>query len=147
MKINIVNQQKTLTIKPPFWRKIVKEVARFEGQTFKEFTLHFVDKDTISQIHQDFFDDPTPTDCISFPLDGPEDPYRILGEVFVCPEVAKEYAKEHKGDHLRETILYATHGLLHLFGYDDIKPKDRALMRKAETRHLDNLDQQGLTLV
>lgn len=146
MKITLSNHQKTLTIKPPFWRKIVKEVAKFEGQDFAEFSLHFVDKEEIAQVHADFFDDPTPTDCISFPIDGPGEPYRVLGEVFVCPEVAKEYAELHKGEPLRETILYVVHGLLHLFGYDDIKTKDKRLMREAEKKHMDHLDEKGLTL-
>lgn len=144
MKIHIVNKQKLLPIKAAAWRSIVQEIALLQKETFEEVTLHFVDKKTISALHETFFDDPTPTDCISFPLDGPSEPYRILGEVFVCPEVAKEYTALKGGSFQREVVLYALHGLLHLFGYDDMTPNDKRRMRRAEKKHLTHLDTKGL---
>lgn len=104
----------------------------------REVIIHFVDKKTISKLHKDVFDDPSPTDCISFPIDGPHDSAEgsILGEVFVCPTVALEYVKKRGGDPDREIALYLFHGLLHLIGYDDTSPKERQEMRRQEKRCL-----------
>lgn len=96
-----------------------------------EVILHFVSQKKICALHAEFFDDPTLTDCISFPIDQ-----ELLGEIFVCPKTAIEYAKAHKVDPYEETTLYVIHGLLHLLGYDDIKPKDRKIMHKEQNRLL-----------
>ncbi len=113
-----------------------------------EVILHFVDKKTISNLHLDFFKDPTPTDCISFPIDSKEDQsdYKILGEVFVCPEVAKEYCNEHGKNFNEEVTLYIIHGLLHLLGYDDVSEDDRKIMRIEEAKCLDILKKHQLIL-
>ncbi len=65
----------------------------------------------------------------------------ILGSVFVCPEVAQDYAKSKGLCPHRETILYVIHGLLHLLGYDDISQKERTRMRKKERLCLKKLDE------
>jgi probable rRNA maturation factor len=73
-----------------------------------------------------------------------DDGYRVLGEVFVCPETAIHYVKSNGGDVYQELTLYTVHGLLHLIGYDDIEDEDRVLMRKEETRYLEHVSSQGL---
>ena len=93
--------------------------------THRRSVLHFVSKAEISEIHGNFFNDPTPTDCITFPFREAE----LLGEIFVCPKVAMEYSSENA---YAETTLYIIHAILHLIGYDDIDEKDEILMRKAE---------------
>jgi probable rRNA maturation factor len=82
----------------------------------EEVNVHLVSKKTITKLHEDFFQDPTPTDCITFPF--AED--SLLGEIFICPEVAIEYANKYKKDPHQETSLYIVHALLHLLGFDDI---------------------------
>ncbi len=98
------------------------------------------------RLHGQYFNDRSLTDCISFPLDESESPYRVLGDVFVCPQVAIAYAGRNGGDPYLETTLYLVHGLLHLMGYDDITEKDRKKMRAAEERHLSHLQKRRLTL-
>jgi len=134
MQIEIFNQQQDLSID----EKSVQNLVRFMLVELKikcdEICIHFTDKDSISNLHKIYFNDPTPTDCITFPIDetAQDSLYRILGEVFVCPKVAIEYANEHNIDPYLETALYVIHGILHLLGYDDIEEKDRQIMRKKE---------------
>ena len=144
MKIHLINQQKDLPVKTRTWQKALKEVASHQGETFEEVTLHFVTKDVICELHADYFDDPSPTDCISFPIDGPDEPFRVLGEVFICPQVAIEYTEQNGGRPVEEAMLYAVHGLLHLFGYDDMTPEERQVMRRLEKKHLNNLESKGI---
>ena len=139
MDIHVFNQQDNLKIHPTSVETLVQAFLTYEKAETDEVAVHFVDVKTISNIHKTYFDDPSPTDCISFPMDEPGTEKGVLGEVFVCPQVAIEYAKEHGGNPYEETSLYVVHGLLHLLAYDDIEEADRAEMRKAEQRHLENL--------
>ncbi len=120
-------------------KRICKTVAQGENETFDEVAVFLVSKEEISRLHDEYFEDPTVTDCITFPLDGPDEEYRVLGDIFVCPEVAIEYAKENNLNSLEECALYIVHGMLHLFGYDDIKEKDRKVMKQAEKRYMEIL--------
>lgn len=133
-----------MDVNRPVWRKAIKACAELQGEDFQEFTLHFVEKEEICRLHDEYFDDPSPTDCISFPIDGPDEPYRILGDVFICPEVAKAYVEKKGGGFKQEAMLYAVHGLLHLFGYDDMTPKEKRVMRRYEKKHLLNLEAKGI---
>jgi probable rRNA maturation factor len=147
--IDILDRQTALKFSLDSVKKIVKAVLKEEGESCDELSIHFVDKAEITKLHADYFNDPTPTDCISFPIDEEEEasPYRLLGEVFVCPETAIEYAQKHKGDPYEETKLYLIHGLLHLMGYDDIEEADRQEMRNAEERHLQRLKRLNVSLL
>lgn len=146
MNIQIVNKQKTLKLSKPAIKKIVRETIRFEKEFCDEVTIHFITNEEMCNLHAEFFNDPSPTDCISFPMDDNDEEYRVLGEIFVCPETAVTYTKKKGGNPYLETTLYIIHGLLHLMGYDDIHKKDRINMRTAEKKHLDHLAQLGLLL-
>jgi len=127
-------------------RQVVACLLKKLGGRVDEFSLHFVTEKEIGHLHADFFDDPSPTDCISLPIDSPFDTslsWHVLGEVFICPAVAKVYAQKHRQDPYKETLLYVIHGLLHLYGFDDIQPKDRRQMRAKEKQLLKLLEQEG----
>lgn len=107
-----------------------------EGILRAEMGLHCLDAKDMQKLHQEAFGKDTVTDCISFPIDGElgDNHTRILGDVFVCVDVAKEYAQEHQLPFLEELSLYVIHGILHLLGYDDIEEKKCSEMRSAEKR-------------
>lgn len=138
MRVNVINRQRDLSLDSRVVKKLVKRVIEDEGESCDEVSVYFVKTAEISKLHADYFDDPSPTDCISFPLDDTQDSegYRHLGEVFVCPAVALSYATKKSLDPTQETLLYIIHGLLHLLGYDDQDPKAKRRMRRAEKRHV-----------
>jgi probable rRNA maturation factor len=132
--IHISDRQKDLKLSKSSTRALVLSVLDYLDAPCKEISIYFVTRRAIGKLHDQFFQDPTPTDCISFPLDQTH-----LGEVFVCPWVAKNYAEKKNLDVYEETSLYVVHGLLHLLGYDDLEAKARRVMRKKEKscmRHL-----------
>jgi probable rRNA maturation factor len=110
----------------------VKEAVSFFLREKKvecqKLSVYFVGKKKITALHGQFFDDPTPTDCITFPIDE-----EFLGEIFICPEAALEYNPKKPAE---EITLYLFHCLLHLLGYDDIDKKKRVKMRREEKRLL-----------
>ena len=141
MIVNVINNQSELSIENEHVQRIVEQVILFEHRRCDEVNIYFVDTSTICQLHADFFNDSTPTDCISFPIDDGDEGegHCLLGEVFICPATAIAYSKKKDKDPYTETTLYIGHGLLHLMGYDDLETKAKRRMRRAEARHMKNL--------
>lgn len=134
LNIHIDNHQRALPIQKRLISKIVKEILLFLNVRCEEISIYFTTERVISELHDTFFQDPSPTDCISFPIDE-----QHLGEIFVCPSVAIEYAKKHNLNPLNETILYIIHGILHLIGYDDLDPLSKKKMRAMEKKCMNHL--------
>ncbi|NGX61375.1 MAG: Endoribonuclease YbeY [Chlamydiae bacterium] len=143
MKVLVFNEQSDLPINTETVQPVVKEALALENRRTDEIAVYFVSSQEISRLHKEFFDDPTPTDCISFPMDtGTETGYQMLGEIFVCPKTALDYVyksgQEINEEIYREVTLYLVHALLHLLGYRDQEPADIKQMREAEKRHLEH---------
>lgn len=146
MEIYVLDQQKSLTVSTQQVQDLVRDVIAHEGASCDEVAVYFVTASEISALHKEYFDDPSPTDCISFPMSpdtSDSEEYHTLGDVFVCPDVALEYARSHNLDPYEELSLYTVHGLLHLMGYDDISEEDCSEMRAAENQHMQNLREHG----
>jgi probable rRNA maturation factor len=141
LKINVYNQQKELPLSPTSVRKAVVALFSFLSISCEEVSFYFVTAKKISKLHAEHFDDPTSTDCITFPLDE-----QYLGDVFICPSVAIAYAKKRNLDPFQETLLYIIHGILHLLGFDDLEPKQRTSMRKKEKSCMHYLNELKLSL-
>jgi probable rRNA maturation factor len=151
MKVLVFDQQYDLPIAQGSVKPVVKHVLAAEKRHTDEVAVYFVTTEEISRLHKEFFNDPSPTDCISFPLDQDHAiGFHILGEIFVCPKTAIEYVlkagEEINEECYRETTLYLVHGLLHLIGYDDIEDDERKKMRAAEQRLMEPLIRQKLLL-
>jgi probable rRNA maturation factor len=139
--VHVSNQQKDLKIDKSSARALVLSTLSHLKILCQELSLYFVTEKKITFLHDQFFQDPTPTDCISFPLDEEH-----LGEIFVCPKTALNYAKKKNLDPYSETSLYVVHGLLHLIGYDDLKPHLKRTMRKKEKSCMAHLYKTGTLL-
>ena len=146
MKVLISDRQKDLPLKHERHKieAIAILVLTHEGKSCDEVAFHFVPASVICTLHDQFFDDPSITDCISFPMDKEAQAgFCYLGDVFVCCEQAVNYAHEHDLDPYREITLYIVHGLLHLLGYDDVQASDRARMRAKEKKYMLLLEKTG----
>lgn len=125
-RVKVFNRQLSLPIKAASVRRFILFIFEKKRVVFEELSIYFVGKKKITDLHAKFFQDPTPTDCITFPIDS-----CFLGEIFVCPQVALEYAPTEPYE---EVSLYILHGLLHLLGYNDKDKKERAQMRREERK-------------
>jgi len=133
IKVQLFDQQSDLVIDPKSAKKVVSAVLDLEQSQADELSIYFVDTKEICRLHEEFFDDPSVTDCISFPMDSDKSlGYQFLGEVFVCPKTAINYVAERGSDPYIEATLYVVHGILHLLGYDDIAEEDEKVMREKE---------------
>ena len=141
MKVNVFSSQKDLPVSKDSVRALVKAVLSQERAPHKEASIYFVTVKRICDIHKEFFDDPAQTDCMSFPLDELH-----LGEVFICPKTAIEYANEKHLPIYEELSLYVIHGILHCLGYDDLETAKRRIMRKKEKSYMDLIRTKDLIL-
>ena len=117
----------------------------YGGRDELKVDLLFVDDPTLSELHEQFLDDPSVTDVMAFDYTGDED---LLGEgdrpdpeaeVYVSVDRARAVAAE-RGESVRdELLLYIVHGSLHLCGLDDHAADDREEMRAAERSVLSSL--------
>lgn len=124
------------------------------GRSGASLSLVMIDDEQMIRIHDEYLGDPTPTDVITFDLaeeqaDEPagEVPAELaallaeapVGELYVGVEMAERVARERGVSSARELALYVVHGVLHLCGFDDVDPADRAAMRVAEDAIMDGL--------
>lgn len=145
LKVNVYNRQKALPIQKRLVRSAVSDLLTFLQLACNEISVYFVSEKEITNLHSQFFDDPTPTDCVTFPLDDPETQGHI-GEVFISPSAAILYTAQKNLDPHEETLLYLIHGILHLAGYDDLEPEKRRVMRKMEKKCMRHLRTRGISL-
>lgn len=112
-------------------RRAAELALEHGGRAGEALSIVFVDDDELAAMHAEWLDDPTRTDVITFDLgaDGEDGP---SGELYVSTERAREVARRRGLDVVREHLLYVVHGALHLCGYDDHDPRERARMRRAE---------------
>jgi probable rRNA maturation factor len=127
-RITVVNRQTILTFDPASVRRLVNFVLNHHDVSCQEISVFFIGRRKIAHIHKQFFSDPTPTDCMTFPIDK-----KFLGECVICPQIALERSPKNP---YRETSQYLIHCLLHLIGYDDIDKKKQLEMRKEELKLL-----------
>ena len=146
MLVHVDDIQTDLAIDADRVAPIAEAVLELEGGRADELSVQFADPATCSKIHELYFNDPSITDCMSFPLDPADAEYRVLGDVVVCPKVAIDYCRENGGDPHEEATLYLVHGILHLLGYNDIEETDRTTMRQAEERQMNHLRTHNLLL-
>lgn len=100
-----------------------------------DLNISFVKDDYMSELHLKWMDEPGTTDVLSFPMDMPLTSQDIvtLGDIVISPVVAQSQARAqgHTTDH--EIFILATHGLLHILGYDHaVKEEEKAMFALQE---------------
>ena len=95
-----------------------------------DLNIAFVEDDYMTELHIKWMDEPGPTDVLSFPMDMPEskDDAVTLGDIVIAPSVAARQAAAagHSAEH--EIFILASHGLLHILGYDHADPDEEKVM-------------------
>lgn len=97
-----------------------------------ELSVLLVDSNTIAELNAHHMGKDGPTDVLAFPIDEPgESPPgapSILGDVVVCPEVARDQASQFDRTFEEELRLLVVHGILHLLGMDHADADEERVM-------------------
>jgi probable rRNA maturation factor len=118
-----------------------------------ELSVLLVDTATMADLHQRWLGEQGPTDVLAFPMDELRPPGpggermdrdsghpgpapALLGDVVLCPEVARHQAAGAGQPEAEELQMLCTHGILHLLGFDHAEPAGQAEMFSLQDRLL-----------
>jgi len=124
--IHVTNEQRRVPIPAAKVRRLAAQIL---GK--RNLSVAFVTNAAIRKINRQFLRHDFATDVISFPL-GTD----LVGELVISAEYAVGEAKQRGIPVEEELLRYVAHGILHLLGYDDHDPADKARMWKRQEREL-----------
>ena len=129
----------------PWLQRMLERVINRLDLDSAELSIVIVDDETMMEFNDRFKQRRGTTDVLAFDMaDEPAEAGALRsgveGEVYVCLPEARRQAERrgHPPDH--ELLLYMTHGLLHLVGYDDADPEQYQRMHEKEDELLQGLD-------
>ena len=124
--IHLTNEQSRVKIPAAKVRRLAAQIL---GK--RHLSVAFVRNAAIRKINRQFLQHDFATDVISFPL-GTD----LVGELVISAEFAARQARARRIPVEEELLRYVAHGTLHLLGYDDRRPADKARMWKRQEREL-----------
>ena len=118
-----------------------KSSARI-GVPFRAVTVVLQDDAFSAETHEAINGAEGATDVITQRYDAmPGEEPGVYGELYVNVDQALRVAPKRRGwSPAKELLLYVAHGMDHLSGADDLKPKDYDRMRRRELGWLKNLN-------
>nr|MBU1327836.1 rRNA maturation RNase YbeY [Candidatus Omnitrophota bacterium] len=144
MKIDIQNLQNIEKIDKNKIIECARRVLKAMAEDDAELSLVLVNDIYIRNLNWKYRQKDSATDVLAFPMrDSRRLSGSILGDVVISVETAKREAKKRKKDFQEEFDLYFVHGILHLLGYDDEKPRARKKMKEKEREIISLLKVKG----
>ncbi|ASY14372.1 probable rRNA maturation factor [Candidatus Planktophila dulcis] len=130
MTVELVNRSGALVPETQMRTLIDFGIEYMELNPECEISLTFVDPQEMEELHIKWMDEPGPTDVLSFPMDLPESKGEVvtLGDIVIAPAVAAAQAQSAGHSVEEEIYILATHGLLHILGYDHADPDEEKVM-------------------
>ncbi len=132
LKIEFSNHTRKFKVNNRKLFRIIREIAELSGINHGILSLSFVGEKMIRKINKNFRGKDSPTNVISFPFMDVAGEERLLGDIIICPEVAKKQAKKQGNEFNDYVAFLIIHGFLHLLGYDHIKENERLIMEHKE---------------
>jgi probable rRNA maturation factor len=124
--------------------KLIDYMIKFEKLDNLIFNVIIVDNEYIHKLNRDYRNIDRPTDVITFALEDNGkielEGGRVLGDIYISIDKAKEQAKEYNHSLKRELSFLMVHGFLHLLGYDHMNEEDEKVMFDKQERILDSYD-------
>ena len=113
-------------------KELLKNVCKDEKLDNGEFNVIIISEDKIQELNRNYRGIDKVTDVISFALEDDKnfniEDYRMLGDIYICLNRARQQAEEYEHSFKRELSFLAIHGLLHLLGYDHMNEDDEKVM-------------------
>ncbi|HET8523022.1 MAG TPA: rRNA maturation RNase YbeY [Thermomicrobiales bacterium] len=121
--------------------KRIRRMAEFVLQTENEsgeweIALVLTTDPHLRELHRDFMGIDAETDVMTFPAETDAAAPARGGDIVVSVDRAREQAPLYDNSLDQELEFLAVHGLLHLCGWDDVEPDNRAKMLSRQTELL-----------
>ena len=131
-KIEVFNQVDEDIIELSEVEKVLYSAMEKEDLVNTTFNLIIVNNEYIHELNKNYRNIDRETDVITFALedgDGFKNPeVRVLGDIYISVPVAYLQAENYGHSRIREICFLATHGILHLLGYDHMNEEDEKKM-------------------
>jgi probable rRNA maturation factor len=128
----IVVNGSSLPLSRALVRRVVREVLRRERRDAL-ISITFVGCDRMRRLNAEHMGHDQPTDVLTFALRDPTG--LAIGDVYICPWVARREARARSISIRRELIRLVVHGTLHALGHAHPEGPDRtrsAMWRRQE---------------
>ena len=131
MEVFIANEQE-ISVDEPSLSSLARHVLDKEGlDESVELSILLIGADHIRRLNARFAGNDYATDVLSFPMmDDEEANESMLGDVVLCPEIARANAEKLNHSLDRELNVLLVHGILHLLGYDHQGKSDGSDMER-----------------
>ena len=114
-------------ISPSRVRHLVAAALNHERVRNAMISVAFVGRSSIARINREYLRHEGPTDVISFGLTREVRGAPAVGDIYICPEIARQNARRNGVAVSEELARLVVHGTLHVLGYDH--PEDDSRMR------------------
>lgn len=110
-------------------------------------SITFVSRSRIASLNREHLGHKGPTDVISFGFTRATDKDPVIGDVYICPDVARAAAAERRIGVREELARLVVHGTLHVLGYDhpEHDARERSPMWKRQEALLARLTRPSAT--
>ena len=119
--------------KPDILTEWIQSIIEREGCTLHQASYIFCSDEYLYNLNQEYLNHDTYTDIITFPY---TEPPLIEGDVFISVDRVRDNALQFGVPFEQELHRVMIHGILHLCGYPDKSPEEKAHMREKEEEAL-----------
>lgn len=116
--VDVSSSVRRLTVSRAMIQKAAVAALRSEKVKDAMLSITFVGRATISRLNSRYLDHHGATDVISFGLGRAGRRGPVLGDVYICAEVARENARRQGVSASEELLRLVVHGTLHVLGHD-----------------------------
>jgi probable rRNA maturation factor len=134
--IDVELDHPTLDVETDAIRALAAQTIEGEQGQLVHLTIVLSGHETVHSLNREYLGHDYRTDVLSFDLNEDSEPKTVDGEVYVDLDTALERHQEFGASFEEEVRRYAIHGVLHLLGYDDATPAQKAAMHALEDRYL-----------
>jgi probable rRNA maturation factor len=122
-------------------REIVKATLAAEGVRDALISVAFVGTTTIARLNREYLGREGPTDVIAFGFQRADGSTPVIGDIYICPNVAEQNARRLGIPLKLELARLVVHGTLHVLGFDhpEGETRDSSAMWRKQERILDSI--------
>jgi probable rRNA maturation factor len=118
LAIDVSTTVRRLLVSKARIRETATATLRAERITDAMLSITFVGRAAITAMNRRYLEHHSATDVISFGLGRQGERGPVIGDVYICPEVARANAKRQGISASEEILRLVIHGTLHVLGYE-----------------------------
>jgi probable rRNA maturation factor len=116
--IDVSSSVRRLLVSRPRVKEAALAALTAEGVRDAMLSITFVGRAAMSELNRRYLGHLGPTDVISFGLGRHGRRGPVVGDIYICPEIARANARRQGVSSQEELLRLVVHGTLHTLGYN-----------------------------